>query len=189
MDAYYLEVRKLENKFYSLEFHHVVRDNNVAADVLSKLGSTRAQVPAGVFVHELHVPSIPEPVPATTDTVPSQAGQEVMMIDVDWRQPFIDYIREQKVPTDKNLAEQIIRRAKSYVLVGDKLYRWGATSGVLMKCVPREEGKDILEEIHNGVCGNHASSRTLVSNAFRRAFYWPTALGDSEELVRRCQGC
>jgi hypothetical protein len=58
-----------------------------------------------------------------------------------------------------------------------------------MKCVPREEGKGILEEIHKGVCGNHASSRTLVSKAFRRAFYWPTALGDAEELIRRCQGC
>jgi ribonuclease HI len=34
MDAYYLEVRKLENKFYGLEFHHIVRNNNVAADVL-----------------------------------------------------------------------------------------------------------------------------------------------------------
>jgi hypothetical protein len=63
-----------------------------------------------------------------------------MMIDVDWRQPFIDYIREQKVPTDKHLAEQLIRRAKSYVLVEDNLYRRGASSGVLMKCVPREEG-------------------------------------------------
>jgi ribonuclease HI len=66
MDAYFLEVHKLENKFYGLKFHHVVRDNNVAADVLSKLGSTRAQVPAGVFVHELHAPSIPEPAPPTT---------------------------------------------------------------------------------------------------------------------------
>jgi hypothetical protein len=37
-----------------------------------------------------------------------------------------------------------------------------------MKCVPREEGKDILEEIHKGVYGNHASSRTLVSQAFQR---------------------
>jgi hypothetical protein len=156
MDAYCLEVRKLENKLYGLEFHHVVRDNNVAADVLSKLGSTRAQVPAGVFVQELHAPSILEPVPTTTDPASSPAGQEVMMIDVDWRQPFIDYIRKQKVPTDKNLAKQIICRAKSYVLVGDKLYKRGATSGVLMKCVPREEGKDILEEIHKGVCGNHA---------------------------------
>jgi hypothetical protein len=112
-----------------------------------------------------------------------------MMIDVDWRQPFIDYIREQKVPTDKNLAEQLIRRAKSYALVGDKLYRWDASSGVLMKCVAREEGKGILEEIHKGVCGNHASSRTLVSKAFRPALYWPTTLGNAEELVRRCQGC
>jgi hypothetical protein len=94
-----------------------------------------------------------------------------MMIDMDWRQPFIDYIREQKVPTDKNSADQIIRRAKSYVLVGDKLFRRVATSGVLMKCVPREEGKDILKEIHKGVCGNHASSRTLVSKVFQRAFY------------------
>jgi uncharacterized membrane-anchored protein len=94
-----------------------------------------------------------------------------MMIDMDWRQPFIDYIREQKVPSDKNLAEQLIRRAKSYVLVGDKLYRRGTSSGVLMKCIAREEGKGILEEIHKGVCSNHASSRTLVSKAFRRAFY------------------
>jgi hypothetical protein len=93
-----------------------------------------------------------------------------MMTDVDWRQPFIDYIRELKVPTDKNFVEQIICRAKSYVLVGDKLYRRGVTSRVLMKCVPREEGKNILEEIHKGICGNHASSRTLVSKAFRRAF-------------------
>jgi hypothetical protein len=183
MDAYCLEVRKLENKFYGLEFHHVVRDNNVAADVLSKLGSTHAQVPAGVFVHELHAPSIPEPTPPTTVPAHPPAGQEVMMIDVDWRQPFINYLNEQKVPSDKNLAEQLIRRAKSYVLVGDKLYRQGASSGVLMKCVPRQEGKDILEEIHKGVCGNHASPRTLVSKAFLRAFYWPTALGGAEELV------
>jgi ribonuclease HI len=167
MDAYCLEVRKLENKFYGLEFHHFVRDNNVAADVLSKLGSTRAQVPVGVFVHELHTPSIPEPTPTTTDPAHQPAGQEVMMIDVDWRQPFIDYIREQKVPSDKSSAEQLIRRAKSYVLVGDKLYRQGVTFGVLMKCIPREEGKDILEEIHKGVCGNYASSRTLVNKAFR----------------------
>jgi ribonuclease HI len=102
MDAYCLEVCKLKNKFYGLEFHHVVRDNNIAADVLSNLGSTRTQVPTGVFVYELHAPSIPEPAPMTSNSAPSQPGQEVMMIDVDWRQPFIDYVFEQKVPSDKN---------------------------------------------------------------------------------------
>jgi hypothetical protein len=87
MDAYCLEVHKLENMFYGLEFHHVVRDNNIVVDVLPKLGSTRAQVPAGVFIHELHAPSIPEPAPTTTDPAHPPAGQEVMMINMDWRQP------------------------------------------------------------------------------------------------------
>jgi hypothetical protein len=83
LDAYCLEVCKIENKFHGLKFHHVVHDNNIAVDVLSKLGSSRAQVPARVFVHELHTPYIPEPVPTTTDPGPSQPSQEVMMIGVD----------------------------------------------------------------------------------------------------------
>jgi ribonuclease HI len=56
MDVYVTEILKLENKFSGLEIHHVIRDNNVGADVLSKLGSDQANVPPGVFVHELHHP-------------------------------------------------------------------------------------------------------------------------------------
>jgi hypothetical protein len=61
MDAYITEIRKLENKFSGLEIHHVVWDNKVGADVLSKLGSDRANVPPVVFVNELHHPSIKAP--------------------------------------------------------------------------------------------------------------------------------
>jgi hypothetical protein len=42
MDAYVQEVHKLENKFSGLKVHHVLREHNVSADILSKLGSTRA---------------------------------------------------------------------------------------------------------------------------------------------------
>jgi len=58
MDTYVEENKKLKNKFSGMEIHHVDYDNNVGADVLSKLGSTRAAVPPGVFVHELHHPSV-----------------------------------------------------------------------------------------------------------------------------------
>ncbi|XP_066320269.1 uncharacterized protein [Miscanthus floridulus] len=40
MDAYYAAIRKLEDKFYGIEYHHVVRANNQGADELSKIGST-----------------------------------------------------------------------------------------------------------------------------------------------------
>ena len=70
------------------------------------------------------------------------------------------------MPADKAEATRVIRRSKNYVLVGDKLYRRAASSGVLLKCVSFEEGKEILDEIHSGCCGNHAASRTLVAKHF-----------------------
>ena len=76
----------------------------------------------------------------------------------------------------------------SFLLVGDNLYKLSA-SGILIKCVTLEEGKDILREIHEGVCGNHATSRTLVGKAYRSGFFWPTAVSDAKDLVRRCPGC
>jgi ribonuclease HI len=38
MGAYCTEIRKLEGHFDGIKFQHVPRNNNVAADVLSKLG-------------------------------------------------------------------------------------------------------------------------------------------------------
>ena len=70
MDAYVAEIKKLENKFSGLEIHHIVRDNNVAADILSKLGSDRAEVPPGIFVHELHHPSVVTAALMNIDSVP-----------------------------------------------------------------------------------------------------------------------
>jgi ribonuclease HI len=60
MDAYCKEIRKLEGKFYGIEYTHVVRDKNQAADELSKLGSSRSQVPHGVFIQDLIKPSVKE---------------------------------------------------------------------------------------------------------------------------------
>jgi hypothetical protein len=67
----------------------------------------------------------------------------------------------------------------------DNLYKHGSALGILMNCVRMEEGREILQEIHEGACGNHAASCTLVGKAFICGFYWPMALADTEELVRR----
>ena len=83
MDTYVEEIRKLENKFSGLEIHHVDRDNNVGADILSKLASTRAAVPPGVFVHELHHPSVKIQIQQATDTEAPATVREVLKIEED----------------------------------------------------------------------------------------------------------
>jgi transposase InsO family protein len=55
--------------------------------------------------------------------------------------------------------------------------------------VPIPQGRELLRDIHAGVCGHHAAPRTLVGNAFRHGFHWPTAVADASEIVRTCEGC
>ena len=60
---------------------------------------------------------------------------------------------------------------------------------MLMKCIPTNQGKQLLLKVHARICGHHEASRSLVRKAFCQGFYWPTTLRDAEEVVRRCEGC
>ena len=168
MDAYYAEIRKLEGKFYGIEYHHMVRDQNQLADHLSKLGSSRTVIPPGVFVQDLLAPSIKEdkevpPAEQLVLAVPSPAA--------DWREQFIKYLTNTEVPTDKTETKCLICRSKHYMLVDGNLMRKSAKDGILQKCITQENGVKLLLKIHSGSCGNHAASRTLVGKAFRAGFY------------------
>jgi hypothetical protein len=188
MDAYCAQIRKLENKFYGLEFHHVVRADNQAADELSKLGSTRAEISAGVFVQDLLKPSIEEEKVGAKQPPTDQLVATALATNDDWREPFIRYLTNADVPSDRVEMEHLIRRSKHYVLVEGKLMRKN-TKELLQKCMSQEEGLKILREIHAGTCGNHTAFRTLVGKAFQAGFYWPSAVADAEKQVRHSEGC
>jgi hypothetical protein len=195
MDAYCDEIRKLECHFERIEFQHVPRNNNVAADVLSKLGSHRALVPTGVFVQDLHKPSIKlldlDNLEQSSNDQSSAPPRDVLMSEKedDWRMPFIDFILDQLIHDDKAERERITRRSANYVVIGSDLYRKAASTGILMKCILRSEGLQLLAEIPSGECGCHAASTNLVGKAYRSGFYWSTAVTDAKDLVRRCKGC
>jgi len=173
MSTYCAKVSKLESKFMGLEFHHVFRDKNVAADVLARLGSTRSEVPPGIFVQVLEALTVKEPdKEASAPSAPAESS--VLVITNDWRADIAEYIRAGDLPEPKAEGDRVHRRSESYTLIGGQLYKRAVATGVLMKCIPREEGIELLEEIHSGFCGNHAGWRTLVGKAFRSGFYWST---------------
>ena len=87
------------------------------------------------------------------------------------------------MPTDKTEKECLIRHSKHYVLVDGKLMRKNAKEELLQKCISREEGVALLQEIHARSYGNHATSRSLDGKAFRAGFYWPLVVVDIKTLV------
>ncbi|KAK1613184.1 hypothetical protein QYE76_036857 [Lolium multiflorum] len=58
MASYRFHVQKIAGFFEGCEFHHVPRAENEAADTLSKLGSSRQEIPPGIALAHLRVPSI-----------------------------------------------------------------------------------------------------------------------------------
>jgi hypothetical protein len=90
------------------------------------MGSDRVEVPPGVFVEELPSPFIKQPDEITSK--PPAPTTQIMVVTRSWTQDFIDYIRENKILSNKKEAIRIIRRSKNYVLVGDSLYRRSASS-------------------------------------------------------------
>jgi t-SNARE complex subunit (syntaxin) len=85
---------------------------------------------------------------------PSINEEETHMVieEEDWRTPIIKYLQRDELPKPSEEAYRVRRMASWYSMMGDKLYKRGFSSPLLL-CVSKEEAKGILEEIQNDHVG------------------------------------
>jgi len=84
----------------------------------------------------------------------------------DWRTPYLDYLLREVLLTNKMEAQQLACRVKSFVIIEGELYK-RSHAKILHRCIPIEQGRLLLKDIHGGVCEHHAAPRTLVRSTFR----------------------
>ena len=68
--------------------------------------------------------------------------------------PVTQYLKDGVLPEDKKKARLLKLKVARYTLYDDQLYKKGFSTP-LLKCVNLEQGNHILQEIHEGICGNH----------------------------------
>jgi hypothetical protein len=97
------------------------------------------------------------------ESTSEEVGANLMVIDEPPQQPVYDWMSliraylDNQPPSDDNAeVECIIRKSRMYLMIDGVLYRQGA-NGMMMKCISREEGIQLLEDIHKGVRGSHSS--------------------------------
>jgi hypothetical protein len=106
----------------------------------------------------------------------------------DWAQELIDYLRHDILPINRDKADRVCQRGKSYIMRDDEIHH-KSMSEILQWCIPTEDGKRLLKDIHLGACGHHAAPNTMVGKAFQQGFYWPTTVKDTQHIMRTCEGC
>ena len=149
----------------------------MGADKVSKLASSeKREISMDLAMEVQKHPSI-EDVP--TFTIQSANS---------WMTPIMSFLQDGHLPQNTEEAKRIKKRAARFMILNDALYKRGFSVPYL-KCVDEEEARYILEEIHGGVCGNHAGSRSLVNKVIQTGYFWPTMQVDAVEIVKKCNKC
>ena len=79
-----------------------------------------------------------------------------------WMTPIMSFLQDGHLPQNTEEAKKIKKREARFTILNDALYKRGFSMPYL-KCVDEEEARYILEEIHGGVCGDHAGPRSLIN--------------------------
>src|SRR3954465_12315067 len=99
--------------------------------------------------------------------LPSDSGD----VDVDWRVPLIDHLRDPSKTKDR----MVQRQALKYTLLNDKLYR-RTIDDLLLECLGSDQSRLAMGEVHEGICGTHQSAHKMRWLLKRASFYWPSVL-------------
>jgi ribonuclease HI len=180
MMKYLQAVRSMAKFFLGITVKSFPRHYNKEADAIAKATALLEPLPPDVFYETTTVRSAADAAtpPKFVNTIHSE----------DWRAPIVAAIRGYYEDEDGVIDKRVAIRARNYHIIDGNLYRKGVCAP-LLKCISVIEGKQLLHEIHSGMCSHHLGTRALVQKAFRQGFYCPSAVADAHDIVRQCPEC
>jgi hypothetical protein len=179
MMKYLQAVRSMEKFFLGITVKSFPRHYNKEADAIAKAAALLEPLPSDVFYETTTVRSAAdEATPKFVDDIHSE----------DWRVPIVATIKGYYEAEDGVVSKRVAIRERNYHIINGNLYRKGVCNP-LLKCISITEGKQLLHEIHSGICSHHIGTRALAQKAFRQGFYWPSTVADAHDIVRQCPKC
>ncbi|XP_075638892.1 uncharacterized protein LOC142610799 [Castanea sativa] len=105
-----------------------------------------------------------------------------------WTTTLASYLRDGTLPEGKEAARKLKVQVSRFVLIRDILYKRGFSRPYL-RCLEPEEAEHVMREVHEGICGNHSRSRSLVHKLIQAGYYWLTMQKDAQTYVKACDKC
>ncbi|KAL5554621.1 hypothetical protein UlMin_042022 [Ulmus minor] len=171
--AFYLKkAKELLRQFDTVTITQIPRNENINADALARLAT---------WLEDSLLKTVPLEI---LDEPSINKHQQVDAISdkPTWMDPIMAYLRDGILPQDKFEARQLRFRLARYYLDKDKL-RKRSFSSPSLTCLKEDQAKYVLQEVHEGVCGNHSSGRALAHKVLLQGYYWPTIQADSLAFV------
>ncbi|XP_059306311.1 uncharacterized protein LOC132057719 [Lycium ferocissimum] len=167
------------HRFKEWTMQHVPREQNNEADALANLGSS-------VEAEEINPGTVVQLMNSVVEN--GQAEINTMGLTWDWRNRYIDYLQDEKLPSDPKESRSFRTKAARFYLIDGQLYR-RSFLGPLAKCLGLGETDYVMREVHEGTCGNHSGTEALIQKIIRAGYYWNRKKDDVKNFVRKYDGC
>ena len=97
-------------------------------------------------------------------------------------------MKDGTLPDSKKAARKLKVRATQFVLIKDVLYKQGFSRPYL-RCLGPKEANYVIREVHEGICGNHSESWSLVHKLIQVGYYWLTMQKDAQAYFKAYNKC
>ncbi|XP_062119250.1 uncharacterized protein LOC133833000 [Humulus lupulus] len=168
------KVFELKEQFHQFELVQVLREQNQKADALAKIAS------AGKCSRH-----------SAISTSHSPRALEVFSTSSElecWGDPIIRYLTKFELPAHAKDAKLLRLRAQHYSIIHGTLYR-RSFNGPYLRYLRPSKAKKLLEEIHEGSCGNHTGGQSLAHKALTAGYYWPCMMTEARDYAKKCDKC
>ncbi|KAI3685619.1 hypothetical protein L6452_34870 [Arctium lappa] len=181
MIAYYKIVKEKAKKFGRFVIEQIPRDQNTQADALANLGSALSQTTFdNVPIVHLTIPSIKDDGNILVTPIEEENS---------WSDDIRNYLENDQLPDDRMEARKVRFKASRYVIIRGQLYRRSST-GLNLRCITNKtQVQKILQDMHDGECGNHSGSGSQANRVSRQGYYWPSLRQDAIRYVQSCDAC
>ncbi|XP_072058281.1 uncharacterized protein [Arachis hypogaea] len=167
LQKYLEKVKNLSQKFEEVTVHHVPRERNTRADLLSKLASTKPGEGNRSLIQGM--------------TRESAVTLHLSQLGSSWLDPITSFLESGKLPDDEKDAAKLRREAAKYAVIQGQLFKKGLNQP-LLKCLRPDQTDYVLREVHEGCCGHHIGGKALARKLIQAGYYWPSMMADSKEF-------
>ena len=118
-------------------------------------------------------------------------GEYLMQVlSLPWFADFVNYLVCGVFPPDITYQQRkkFLSDVKHYYWEEPLLYK-RCGDGLIRRCLPEDEVKDVLTHCHSLEYGGHFSSTKTAAKVLQSGFYWPTLFQDARQFVLTCDRC
>nr|KYP35068.1 Transposon Ty3-I Gag-Pol polyprotein [Cajanus cajan] len=145
-----------DSKLITKQIKHIPREQNVRANLLSKLASTKRPGQHKTIIQETIGAPSQDFMAISTNT----QGQSTWMSDI-WK-----YLTDGTLPDSKIEASKIKIKSAHFTIEAGDLFKKGFSTP-LLKCLNPDQAQYVMDEIHRGICGMHSGARSMATRVIR----------------------